>query len=72
MTKLIPYIKRNIIPIIGLFAGFGAGYLYWLLIGCNTGTCPITSVWYRSALYGAIMGWLVAGLFKKEKSGNKD
>lgn len=36
-----------------------SGYLYWYFVGCEGGTCAITSVWYRTTIYGAIMGWLV-------------
>ena len=42
-------------------------YLYWKLIGCSSGTCMITSKPINSTLYGAVMGYLVAGMFKFEK-----
>ncbi len=41
----------------GLVGG-GAGYLYFKLVGCKTGTCPITSSPLRSSLYGAFIGIL--------------
>lgn len=37
------------------------GYLYQRFIGCRTGTCPITSSPYLSALYGALIGYLLSG-----------
>ncbi len=43
------------------FAGAGAGYAYHRLVGCRTGTCPITANPYISTLYGALMG----GLFSR-------
>lgn len=47
-----------------VFAAIGAlgGFLYWKLIGCSTGTCPIQSVWYFSTLWGLAMGYLIGDL----------
>jgi hypothetical protein len=42
---------------IGALAGFG----YHKLIGCRTGTCPITANPYISTVYGAVMGFLLSG-----------
>ena len=53
--------------IIGVFIGAIAGLAYWHFIGCASGTCAITSVWYRSTLYGAMMGALL-GHSVKEKT----
>lgn len=41
-------------------AGAAAGYLYYRLVGCRTGACPLTSHPVRSALFGAATGF-VAG-----------
>jgi len=62
--KLINYLKKGKRPYIILFtiAGGAGGFLYWHFIGCNTGTCPIRSVWYYSTLYGIILGYLVGDL----------
>lgn len=64
MTLLLQKYKRELIGI-----GFGAiaGYLYWKFIGCSSGTCAITSKPFNSSLYGALMGFLVAGMLKKEQ-----
>lgn len=38
------------------------GFLYWKFVGCNSGTCPIKSVWYFSTLWGMAMGYLLGDL----------
>lgn len=43
-------------------AGAIGGFLYWKLIGCTSGTCPIQSVWYFSTMWGMAMGYLVGDL----------
>ena len=43
-----------------------AGYLYWNYVGCNSGSCAITSVWWRSTLYGMLMGWLLGGIINEQ------
>jgi xanthine/uracil permease len=48
----IPKLKR-FLPVL---AGAGIGYLYWYFIGCNTGSCAITSNPWSSVLYGALFG----------------
>ncbi|MFW5756349.1 MAG: DUF6132 family protein [Tangfeifania sp.] len=44
-----------------VFTAVGAlgGFLYWRFVGCNSGTCPIQSVWYWSTLWGAAIGYLL-------------
>jgi hypothetical protein len=61
------FLKRNLIGIIGIFVGAGAGFAYYYFVGCASGTCPITSNPYRSMIYGAIMGFLLFDLFKKKE-----
>ncbi|QZT38472.1 DUF6132 family protein [Halosquirtibacter xylanolyticus] len=53
--------------LIGIIIGAVGGYLYWRWIGCESGTCPITSSPIRSSLYGSLMGALMVNSFKKEK-----
>jgi hypothetical protein len=64
MTLLFQKYKRDLI---GITLGAVAGFLYWKFVGCTSGTCMITSKPINSTLYGAVMGFLVAGIFKKEK-----
>jgi len=61
------WFKNNALYLIGALAGAIAGYVYWQQVGCSSGTCMITSKPINSTVYGAIMGSLVFGLFKKEK-----
>ena len=47
----------------GAVLGAIGGYLYWQKVGCLTGTCLISSVWYNSTAYGALMGGMLTSLF---------
>jgi LytS/YehU family sensor histidine kinase len=64
------FIKKHLIKIIGVIVGMTGGYLYYYFVGCNSGTCPITSNPYISIIYGGIMGYLVFDLFKKKEVKN--
>ena len=64
MTLLFQKYKRDLI---GIIIGAIAGFLYWKFVGCSSGTCMITSKPINSTLYGALMGFLVAGIFTKDK-----
>jgi hypothetical protein len=48
---------------IGVVVGLIAGYLYYQQIGCESGTCAITSKPLNSTLYGGLMGGLLFNLF---------
>ena len=56
--------KRKMIITIGVIVGGVAGFLYWKYVGCGTGNCAITSVWYKSTLYGMLMGGMIFDLIK--------
>jgi len=62
------FLLKHKLSIIGIIVGTIGGYLYYSLIGCSTGTCPITSKPLNSTLYGAVMGGLALNIFKKGKS----
>ena len=53
------FISKNIFAIAGLLVGAAGGYAYWYFVGCQGGSCPIYSIWYRSTAYGAVMGALL-------------
>lgn len=42
----------------------GVGVLLGSVLGyfgqCSSGTCPLTSTWWRGALYGGFLGLLLA------------
>jgi hypothetical protein len=60
------FIKKHQASLIGILLGSIAGWLYWNFVGCSSGTCAITSKPINSTLYGALMGYLVAGIFQKD------
>jgi hypothetical protein len=60
MTK-----KALIIIAIGIVLGAVSGYIYYVEVGCLSGTCSITSRPLNSTLYGALMGGLLFNIFIK-------
>jgi hypothetical protein len=65
-------IKKYIAELIGVTLGAIAGFCYWYFVGCSTGSCAITSSPVISSLYGAFMGGILGGMFKKSnKEDNK-
>ncbi len=52
-------IKDKKIQIVFALAGALGGFLYWKYVGCESGTCPIKSVWYWSTLWGTVVGYLI-------------
>lgn len=48
--------------------GSGLGFAYWYFVGCNSGSCAITSSPINSSLYGALMGVLLLNTFSKESA----
>ncbi len=62
MKKLL---IKHWLKIVGVLVGALGGYIYYVKVGCLSGTCPITSDPTNSMLYGALMGFLLFGLFTK-------
>jgi len=48
---------------LGILIGGGLGLGYQKLIGCRTGTCPLTATPVRAMIYGAVLGtiWALGG-----------
>jgi len=61
------WFKSNVLYLVGAILGAAAGYVYWMQVGCLSGTCAITSKPLNSTLYGAVMGALLLGIFKKDR-----
>jgi len=50
----------TIIPFLYVLGGGIGGFLVYRLVGCKTGTCPITANPYVSILYGMLMGFFLS------------
>ena len=54
--------RKMILHTLAYVVGGGIlGFGYHKLVGCRTGTCPITANPYISTIYGALMGFFVGG-----------
>jgi hypothetical protein len=46
--------------VLGVLIGGAVGFAYQRVVGCSTGTCPLTATPLRAILYGAVVGCLMA------------
>ena len=53
--------------LIGVFGGTLLGLIYWNYIGCNSGSCPLTSNPYQTTIMGGLIGGIFANDNKKTK-----
>ena len=60
---------KRILPVV---IGAILGYSYYHFIGCNSGSCAITSNPYISTVYGAFLGLILAIPSKKKNDSKKD
>lgn len=65
------FLKKNLLGLIGFAAGAIGGYAYYYFIGCNTGSCPLTSNPYISVIFGAVIGYLLFDMFKKKETSDE-
>lgn len=63
------YLPMMILAVVGAIGGF----LYYRLVGCVSGACPISSNPYISTVYGGVIGTLIGYIVtpgkKKEEQG---
>ena len=74
MEQLRLFLKKHQRTAIGGIVGAVGGFLYWKFVGCNSGSCPITSSPIMSTLWGMLMGGLLLNIFEKKtiKTENND
>ena len=65
MKKIILQYKSILI---GAAIGAGLGYAYYYFVGCQSGTCAITSNPINSTLYGALMGGILGSSSKQKQT----
>lgn len=54
---------------IGLCAGVLIGALMGYYGQCTSGACPLTSTWWRGAIYGGVVGLMMAIAMTGSRSG---
>lgn len=59
--------KKWIRPTLFTLAGALAGLAYYQWVGCSNGSCAITSSPISSMLYVGLIGWLISGVFTRER-----
>ena len=72
LERAFVYLKKHRLIAIGVVVGAVAGYLYWLFIGCNSGTCPITSSPIMSSIWGMLLGGALFNIFEKKEIKSND
>jgi uncharacterized YccA/Bax inhibitor family protein len=61
--KYLKYLPALILTLLGA----AGGYLYYRLVGCVGGSCPITSNPIISTLYGAVIGFLLGTIVTPDR-----
>ena len=59
------FIAKHQFKIVGILIGGLLWFAYYHFIGCNSGTCAITSKPLNSTIYGMVMGYLMFSVFQK-------
>ncbi len=67
MEKVMKFIKKYYLTILGMIIGSVGGFAYYYFVGCADNSCPITSSPYMSTIYGAVMGGLLFDIFRKKE-----
>lgn len=66
------FLKSHQLKIVGILVGGILGFAYYYFIGCNTGSCAITSKPINSSIYGMVMGYLMFSVFEKSNTKNEN
>lgn len=53
-------LRKYRITLIGALIGAIVGYIYYVNVGCNSGSCMITAHPVNSMLYGAVLFGMIA------------
>lgn len=61
-------ILKNRLALLGIVVGGLTGLGYWYFVGCDSGSCPITSRPVNSILYFSAMGGLFFSIFKRNNN----
>ena len=56
----------SLYSLIGLALGALGGWIYYIKIGCSSGSCPIWSNPWMSIIWGAAFGYLLGDLFTRK------
>ncbi len=59
--------KFPLLSVIGLVVGAIGGYIYYIKVGCTSGSCAITSNPWMSTAWGSAFGYLVFDMFNVKK-----
>ena len=59
-------------PALFTVIGAGLGFAYWRFIGCTSGTCPMTSNWHTTVLFGGLIGMLAVPQRKKKSKNDTE
>ena len=65
------FLTKNRLGLLGVLLGGILGYAYYHFIGCNSGSCAITSKPLNSSVYGMLMGYLILSTFEKSTKKEK-
>lgn len=65
-------ISKYKLTLLGLALGLVGGYLYYYFVGCQSGTCAITSSPLNSTIYGGFMGSILLNIFEKDNTKKKE
>jgi hypothetical protein len=66
-SKTRTFFNKYKLTFIGVIVGAIGGYLYYRLVGCESGACAITSSPINSTIYGMLLGGLLFNMFQREK-----